>query len=116
MIHNAKLSKGLDRIRDRFLVQLVDRRELILRDTLSAVETDDPIQACKHLNAVSDVLHQIAGTAGTLGFAKFGLKARAIEQKIENKCLLSTGEHASVELMQEIIDFSELAMQLTKRR
>lgn len=116
MIHNTKLSKGLERIRDRFLDQLTDRSEVILRNTLAAVETDDTHEARENLNTVGEVLHQIAGTAGTLGFGQFGSQARSIEHKIEAIDPGSEKDHVSVDLVRELIEFSDMALQLVKRR
>jgi hypothetical protein len=109
MIHTAKLSQGLSRIRNQFLARLFDRRKQILWNTLKAGEASDPAEAHKHLTAVRDILHQIAGTAATLGFAEFGSSARQIENDIDVFLLGSEGSFASADLLRDLVHFSETA-------
>ena len=109
MIQTEKLSQGLSRIRNQFLARLIDRRQQIVLSTLKAGEASDPADANKHLTAVRDILHQIAGTAATLGFAEFGSSARQIESSIDVFLANSEGSFASVELLQDLVRFSETA-------
>ena len=109
MKHTTNLSQGLSRIRNQFLARLFDRRQQILWNTLKAEKASDPVESHKHLTAVRDILHQIVGTAATLGFAEFGFSARQIENDIDVFLEGSEGSFASAELLQDIVRFSETA-------
>lgn len=73
---------GLERIRVRFLELLVTRQQSIARHTLLAYESQTLEEVNGNLAAARDVLHQIAGTAGSLGFADLGTAARTCENDI----------------------------------
>jgi HPt (histidine-containing phosphotransfer) domain-containing protein len=60
---------GLDRVRDRFLTMLEDRKTNIASHAIAAWEADCVEDICAHLAAAQSILHQIAGSAGSLGFA-----------------------------------------------
>lgn len=109
MIHTAKISKGLHRIRSQFLVRLTERRGKILFSTLEASSALEAREVAAHLNIVRDILHQIAGSAGILGFADFGLEARRIENDIGT--VLEHPERAIVssELIEDLIAFTKTA-------
>ncbi len=70
---------GLDGIRARFLTLLQERQALIAQHAVAAWESDTPAGQCANLDAAQAVLHQIAGTAGSLGFHALGDTARACE-------------------------------------
>ena len=115
MIHTSRLSKGLYRIRAQFLQKLMERRENLLSSALEASEAEDPHDIALHLNAVKDILHQIAGTAGTLGFIDFGLEARRIENNII-EMLRDTDDHVvSPELIHDLIAFAQTAEEIMLR-
>ncbi len=79
----AKLEiPGLDRIRDRFVDMLGDRKTTIAQHALAAWDgkTADDINA--NLTAARATLHLIAGTAGTVGFPELGHSALHCEQEI----------------------------------
>lgn len=78
----ATLSNGLNRIRTQFLIKLSERRDLILQYALAAAEASHQNDVARNLSRAKDVLHQIAGTAGTLGFGTFGADARRLEEAI----------------------------------
>ena len=116
MIHTSKLSKGLSRIRIQFLARLVHRRAQILSNSLAASEAKDPLKVAGHLDIVRDVLHQIAGTAGTLGFGDFGSDARRIENSIIG--LLKKGGEIEISpaFIQDIVNFGQTAEEMIQRR
>lgn len=111
-MHAAKLSQGLARIRNQFLARLFDRREQIIWNTLKAGEANTPAETHKYLGAVRDILHQIAGTAGTLGFPDFGSSAREIESDIDKFLEESDGSYVSSELLQDLIGFTDVANEI----
>lgn len=115
MIHTSRLSKGLYRIRVQFLQKLSERRESLLNSALQASEAEDPQVIALHLNAVKDILHQIAGTAGTLGFIDFGLTARRIETTII--ALLGSPDEifVSPELIDDLVAFAQTADDIMRR-
>jgi HPt (histidine-containing phosphotransfer) domain-containing protein len=73
---------GLDRVRGRFLTMLEDRQERIAQHALMAWEGETLEQINGNLASAQAILHQIAGTAGSLGFAELGQSARASETEI----------------------------------
>ncbi|MDG1169400.1 MAG: Hpt domain-containing protein [Sulfitobacter sp.] len=73
---------GLDRVRDRFLTMLEDRKTNIASHAIAAWEADCVEDICAHLAAAQSILHQIAGSAGSLGFAALGDSARHCENEI----------------------------------
>ena len=112
MRQTAELSQGLNRIRNQFLARLFDRRQQILWYTRKAGEANTPKESQKHLAEVRNILHQIAGTAGTLGFADFGSTARQIENDIDVYLSESPAVHASSDMLDDLISFSETANDL----
>lgn len=75
-----QIRAGLDRVRKRFLAQLVDQLGE-LDELWSEVKLDsDPDDHV--LVASSHILHKISGAAGTLGLAELGDAARACETAI----------------------------------
>ena len=86
MSSHVRLSDGLTRIRNQFLDRLIDRRDVILKNILDASEESDRALCAESLIAARQVLHQIAGTAGTLGYGKLGHDARHLEDLLTN-CL-----------------------------
>jgi len=73
---------GLDRIRLRFLDLLHDRKTSIAQHALAAWdgETTDVIN--ENLEHARNILHQIAGTAGTVGYPELGAAAQQCEAQI----------------------------------
>ncbi|MCX7566486.1 Hpt domain-containing protein [Sulfitobacter sp. F26169L] len=92
---------GLDRIRARFLHLQTARQADIAQYALLAWESDDADTKRLNLQAAQNTLHQIAGTAGSLGFREFGQTARKCEELII-KFFESAPSRHSV-LMQEIL-------------
>lgn len=73
---------GMDRIRLRFLDLLHDRKTNIAQHALAAWdgETIDVIN--QNLEQARNILHQIAGTAGTVGYPELGIVAQQCEAQI----------------------------------
>ena len=73
---------GIERVRSRFLTMLQDRKERIAAHILAAWEGETLDDVNGNLAKTEAILHQISGTAGTLGFAELGRLARSCEGKI----------------------------------
>ncbi|MGJ8546233.1 MAG: Hpt domain-containing protein [Sulfitobacter sp.] len=73
---------GLANVRKRFLVLLEERYSSIAEHALTAWDSEDSAEAVNELGEARDILHKIAGTAGSLGFTALGDKARACELEI----------------------------------
>jgi HPt (histidine-containing phosphotransfer) domain-containing protein len=73
---------GLDRIRCRFVELLEDRKTLIAQHALAAWDAQTADQINGHLEEARSLLHQIAGTAGTVGYPELGIIAQSCEAKI----------------------------------
>lgn len=73
---------GLARVRQHFIDVLQTRQEQIATYAIDAWDgkTAQDIQA--NLSAAKAILHQIAGSAGSLGFVQLGDKARSCEEAI----------------------------------
>ncbi len=97
-------------IRARFLDLLEQRQEEIERNLYVALE--DPDSAEGALTCITNILHKIAGSAGTLGFTELGDRARAIEYRLTMTSDGKVQHHQSVYM--EIVDFLENSMDLTK--
>ncbi|UOA29066.1 hypothetical protein DSM107133_03825 (plasmid) [Pseudosulfitobacter sp. DSM 107133] len=73
---------GLEKIRERFLDLLVTRQQSIAHHAVLAYESLSLEEVNGNLAAARDILHQIAGTAGSLGFDDLGIAARTCENDI----------------------------------
>tara|TARA_R110000787_G_scaffold94172_4_gene196801 strand:+ start:1043 stop:1402 length:360 start_codon:yes stop_codon:yes gene_type:complete len=73
---------GIEKIKIRFLALLEERQGVIAHHALAAWESTDPNEVRSHLNAAQNILHQIAGSAGSLGFDSLGQVARDCENEI----------------------------------
>ncbi|NNE51170.1 MAG: Hpt domain-containing protein [Sulfitobacter sp.] len=73
---------GLDRVRARFLDMLVPRHEQIAAHAVAAWDGETVEEINGNLAAAQAILHQIAGTAGSLGLVDLGAKAHACENEI----------------------------------
>ncbi len=78
----AEALPGIERIRARFLDLLEERRTVIASAALAAWDSNDPAVASQKLQVAQATLHQIAGSAGSLGFAALGQAARDCEGDI----------------------------------
>jgi HPt (histidine-containing phosphotransfer) domain-containing protein len=70
------------RVRARFIGMLQDRQETIAGHAVAAWDARSVEDISGHLRAAQAVLHQIAGTAGSLGFPDLGTKAHVCENEI----------------------------------
>jgi len=73
---------GLDRIRDRFVDLLADRKVSIAQHALAAWDAETAEEININLENARNILHQIAGTAGTVGFPQLGETAHQCETQI----------------------------------
>ena len=73
---------GLDRVRNRFLQMLVPRQEQIAAHAVAAWDGETVEEITGNLASAQAILHQIAGTAGSLGFVDLGARAHACENEI----------------------------------
>ena len=73
---------GLERVRAHFLKALRERREKIAVHAIQAWDGTDADTINTNLAGAQAVLHQIAGSAGSLGFEDFGAEARRCETEI----------------------------------
>lgn len=72
----------MGKIKVRFLDLLESRQFDIASHALAAWNAQTTEQADRHLGAARDILHQIAGSAGSLGFGPLGQAARECESSI----------------------------------
>ena len=82
MIQQKLELPGIDRIRTRFLEMLRDRQSAIAEHALFAWEGHTLEEVNGNLISARTILHQIAGTAGSLGFDDLGHAARSCENDI----------------------------------
>lgn len=73
---------GLDRIRQHFVALLEDRKTSIAQHALAAWDGETVEDINSNLEQARTILHQISGTAGTLGFAELGVSAQRCEAQI----------------------------------
>ena len=73
---------GIDHIRAHFVVLLEDRKAGIAQHALAAWDGETVEDINSHLEHARNTLHQIAGTAGTLGFDALGATAERCEAQI----------------------------------
>lgn len=74
---------GLEKIRARFIDMLSDRQALIAQHALQAWDGETVEEINDNLLAAQGILHQIAGSAGSIGLKELGDTARACELEIE---------------------------------
>lgn len=73
---------GIDHIRAHFVALLEDRSTSIAQHALAAWDGETVEDINGHLERARTTLHQIAGTAGTLGFDELGATAQRCEEQI----------------------------------
>ena len=81
-VTTAPALPGLERIRARFLDMLSDRQALIAQHTLDAWNGKTSSEINDNLAAAQAILHQIAGSAGSIAFGDLGTSARVCETEI----------------------------------
>lgn len=87
MTNSITLLPGFERIRGRFLDILTERLEEIEGLSGNALR---PMPSPEALGRIRDLLHNVAGTAGTVGFGELSESARTGETAI-NAFLASDG-------------------------
>lgn len=75
MKDEATLTEGLARVRAKFLTMVIERRARVATcaDIARVRDLEDATEA---LEEAGHLLHQLAGTSGTLGFVPLGQAAR----------------------------------------
>lgn len=73
---------NLDHIRDRFVDLLEDRKTLIAQHALAAWDAETAEEINANLEDARNILHQISGAAGTVGFPQLGATAQQCEAQI----------------------------------
>ena len=73
---------GLERVRDRFVDLLEDRKNIIAKHALAAWDGETTDEINDNLKHAQNILHQIAGSAGTVGFPELGGTALLCEEQI----------------------------------
>lgn len=73
---------SLEKIKGRFLDLLKTRQKNIAHHAVLAYDSTSMDEVNVNLSAARDILHQIAGTAGSLGFEDLGNSARHCENEI----------------------------------
>ena len=104
---NMSALPGLARVRARFLDMMPARLQEI---ESACFETKDPYAARQGLNKAQTILHQIAGSAGTLGFARFGDEARRVEELIVD--YFKDGEPSADLILIDLRRFTDQADQM----
>lgn len=73
---------GIDRVRGRFLDMLEQRQSAIAGHALAAWDGQSLEDINSNLASAQAVLHQISGSAGSLGWSELGISARDCEMEI----------------------------------
>jgi chemotaxis protein histidine kinase CheA len=110
-IQDVDALPGIERIRERFL-DLLEERLDALDDAM--VEFDFPATGRASLVRAQNILHKIAGAAGTLGFNRLGESARHCEESIITH--LKQDEPTLDVLYRDIGAFATQAEALLERR
>lgn len=76
------VAPGLERVKMRFLAMLQDREQQIAQHNLLTRNAKSEVEVTENLSGSRNILHQISGTAGSLGFAELGSFARDCENAI----------------------------------
>ena len=82
MKDTADFLPGMERVKSRFLEILHDRQKSIATHAIGAWEGETSDDINEHLSSAQKILHQISGTAGSLGFATLGDAASFCENAI----------------------------------
>ena len=82
-MHQKLELPGIERIRARFLEMLEQRQRALAEHALAAWEGTSLQDINDNLTEARRILHQIAGTAGSLGFDDLGTIARDNEVAID---------------------------------
>ena len=94
-MHQKLELPGIERIRARFLEMLEQRQRALAEHALAAWEGTSLQEINDNLTEARRILHQIAGTAGSLGFDDLGTIARDNEVAIDTHLDGPNGKIAS---------------------
>ncbi|WP_323804163.1 Hpt domain-containing protein [Sulfitobacter litoralis] len=94
-MHQKLELPGIERIRARFLEMLEQRQRALAEHALAAWEGTSLQDINDNLTEARRILHQIAGTAGSLGFDDLGTIARDNEVAIDTHLDGPNGKIAS---------------------
>ena len=94
-MHQKLELPGIERIRARFLEMLEQRQRALAEHALAAWEGTSLQDINDNLTEARRILHQIAGTAGSLGFDDLGTIARDNEGAIDTHLDGPSGKIAS---------------------
>ena len=98
---------GIERIRKRFVEMLDERQTLIATHGLAAWDGTTVDEIKSNLASAQAILHQIAGSAGSLGFEELGRLARKCETQIVEHLAGPRANHADcpIEIISELDGF-----------
>ncbi|MGC1504475.1 MAG: Hpt domain-containing protein [Sulfitobacter sp.] len=114
MTDTAEKLPGIERIQQRFLSLLEERQTNIAHHVLAAWDGTDLSETANHLEAAQGILHQISGSAGSLGFHDLGQAARDGENAIIAH--LADASSELIEVMKLIENFVGLGQALLDGR
>ena len=103
-IQATEMLPGLERIRARFITMLVDRLDE-LEQLCDNMYEDSPDMAALEMS--KNILHKIAGSAGTLGMTTLGDAARTCENQIIS--FLESSQPGLEQIFDSLGEFAELA-------
>ncbi|SFM69071.1 Hpt domain-containing protein [Rugamonas rubra] len=84
--HDAKFHAHLQLLADKYAARLPATLEQIAA-VLAACRADGAAPSAEHLHVLHELLHGVAGTAGTFGFALLGQQCRQVEQQLRQAML-----------------------------
>ena len=98
---------GIERIRKRFVEMLDERQTLIATHGLAAWDGTTVDEIKGNLASAQAILHQIAGSAGSLCFEELGRLARQCETQIVEHLAGPRAEraHCPIEIISELDRF-----------
>lgn len=107
---------GIERIKLRFLDLLEERQSKIAHHALAAWKSTDSKETRENLEMAQATLHQIAGTAGSLGFGPLGQTAHDCEVAIIAHLEYLTGDTVDIPttIMSQMDTFVSMSQKLLK--
>jgi len=109
---------GLEKVRAKFLHLLPERQNQIAEHALAAWDATDPADVVDNLTAACAILHQIAGSAGTLGLVTLGEAAQKSELSIQTHLERTDSIHAQcpAEIVKEIDTFVSIGQAVLEQQ
>ena len=108
-VETVEMLPGLERIRARFITMLVERLDE-LEQLCDNMYADTPDVAALEMS--KNILHKIAGSAGTLGMTTLGDAARTCENQIIS--FLDSSQPGLEHIFDSLGEFAELAEHLVE--